>query len=161
MLSFELKHLVTAMLLAISLISLTFFVLAINAYRNNRAGRLIVTDTGILAGKDARNTNPNALTQGIPWSKVKQISFKRDATASDATKGALVVKREWGRRLKLTPQTCRRIIWTSWCLLAHFGRTRGRRTNHLLNFLRLSLRNALNLRIRISQRCGCRSRSGG
>lgn len=101
MLSFDLKHLVTAMLLAISLISLTFFVLAINAYRNNRAGRLIVTDTGILTGKDVRNTNPNALTQGIPWSKVKQISFQRDATASDATTGALVVKRESGAPLKI------------------------------------------------------------
>jgi tRNA A-37 threonylcarbamoyl transferase component Bud32 len=100
MLSYQHNHLVNALLMAISLFSLTFFVLAINAYRNNRAGRLILTDAGILSGKDLSG-NPASRKHGIPWSKVKQISFRQDATGDDASMGALLIKRESGSPLKI------------------------------------------------------------
>lgn len=82
---------VMVLLVTIAVLSLVFFTLAINAYRSNRAGRLIVTDSGIMWGRATKKG-------GLPWSKVKTISFVRKPLG-DATDGEFVIKREFGSPL--------------------------------------------------------------
>ncbi|MFN8658756.1 MAG: serine/threonine-protein kinase [Candidatus Obscuribacterales bacterium] len=84
---------ITVLLVTIAVLSLLFFALAINAYRSNRAGRLIITDTGIMWGRSARKG-------GLPWSKVKTITFLKKPLGG-ATDGEFVIKRESGSPLSL------------------------------------------------------------
>lgn len=88
-------HMVSATLMAIALFSLLFFILSINAYRNNRAGRLILSDTGIMWGKTLKSTK-----NAVPWSKIKKISFEgnQNGVPND---GVFVMTRERGTAIKI------------------------------------------------------------
>lgn len=94
------KHFVSAFLMAIALLSLIFFALAITAFRKNRSGRLIITDSGIMYAR--RNSSAGKLNanEGIPWSKVKKISFVK-TDSNTPGQGCVVIEQTSGAPLKI------------------------------------------------------------